>query len=277
MSKTLNILCIGQSNMCFSGKGLNVEANENVKLYNRTTREFDNFESPVQDGDYFASANAGDSSTFLAPLGNLLSEYYDEVNFVNIGVGGTTISQWATELVERAEEVKHIEFDYVIFHQGESDTLYETSKDNYKQLFKVFYQRLYEILESKPKFLLSEVSYIDGKWSNDIIEAQQELKQELNLFDGIETDDLKVEYRHDGAHFNKYGLTLVAARWFNALMTVSDMKYTPQLVEQIKENYDELLGVNNLLYNTIEIFNNYKVEICVGAATILAALGWSIY
>lgn len=156
----------------------------------------------------------------------------NQVTIIPIGVGGVEISAWAKggylhdTLIKTVELMKtqNITPDCILWHQGESDNISNTSKEDYIKMF----ETIREVFRSRginSPIGIAVASYHpmcisegEGNDSN-IREAQIELtKKYKDIFLGPDTDKLnKALHRADGVHFSEIGQEEHAEGWLKAI------------------------------------------------------------
>lgn len=172
-------------------------------------------------------------------LGDLLVEnnFSQNVLIISIAMGNSTVSDWSKDgqyhkkLIKTIDQLNRqkIEIDYILWHQGETDNVNNTSKANYINSF----QKMYEAIQSKgiksPVFTAT-ASYMPRedlllekqKGCDTIIQNAQKkiVEDNSNVFLGPNTDELiQSYYRYDGLHFSVLGLQKHAELWFETLKT----------------------------------------------------------
>lgn len=157
------------------------------------------------------------------------------VTVIPIGIGGVEIAAWAEggkhhELLLRTldEVVKHgIHIDYICWHQGESDNIANTSKEEYIRQFLTI-REAFRSRGIQAPFIVAVASYHpdcleeDHGCSEEIRQAQKELaKRYKDIFTGPDTDKLDQLYqRADGVHFSHVGQRMHADMWVKAIRRV---------------------------------------------------------
>lgn len=155
-----------------------------------------------------------------------------QVTIIPIGVGGVEIAAWAKggylhdRLVETVDKMKELGImpDCILWHQGESDNISNTSKEDYISMFEtirdVFRSRGVDspigvATASYHPYCIGEDEGNDA----DIREAQAELAKKYDdIFAGPDTDKLnKAFHRADGVHFSEKGQEEHAEGWFRAI------------------------------------------------------------
>ena len=170
-------------------------------------------------------------------LGDLLVEsgFSENVLIVSLAMGNSTISDWSLggkyhkKLIKTIEKLNHqnIEVDYILWHQGETDNINNTSKKDYIDSFFKMYNSL-NFNNKKPPFFIAIASYIPReellvekqKGTDTIIQnAQKTIAEKApNIHLGPNTDELiQSYYRHDGLHFSTLGLDKHAEKWLHTL------------------------------------------------------------
>jgi len=109
----------------------------------------------------------------------------------------------------------------VLWHQGESDTLVNTSAETYCERIKTIGEALNKDAGYPVPWLVAQASFHPGSQAPaqaEVAKGQQLSWSKKICFQGPNTDDLLgAEYRHDGVHFNQKGLDKHAERWHDAL------------------------------------------------------------
>ena len=109
----------------------------------------------------------------------------------------------------------------VLWHQGESDTLVNTSADTYCDRIKIIVDTLNQDAGYAIPWFVAQATFHPGSnagQQEQVAKGQRLLWEKKICHQGPITDDLLgTEYRHDGVHFNQKGLTTHAQRWFDAV------------------------------------------------------------
>ena len=160
----------------------------------------------------------------------------------NISVGGTSVTQWANQediIVREDDRFRYrkdslherISFavtqfhrigkklSYILYHQGETDNIDDTTKEKYKRNFREFQSRMYNKLGYEVPIYLCIASYVHGEVSQAVVDAQIELIAENPLIlMGVNTDALGSEYRRvDNLHLSQIGVDKVISLWLEVL------------------------------------------------------------
>lgn len=158
----------------------------------------------------------GGRGSYWPEAGRLLSEASEcPVGFVNIAVGGTSITQWQpnTHLGDRLDEVAaNIPHRAILWHQGESDK--DKSEDEYFTLLENVLDR-----HKESTWYVALVTYQYLKTFPEIREAQRRTWQRNHVHPGPNTDLLDKPYRDtDGIHFNHKGNQKAAKMWVEKIV-----------------------------------------------------------
>lgn len=122
--------------------------------------------------------------------------------------------KYALERFEGEDGVKAI-----LFHQGESDVGNGTSYEEYKSSILSAITGSREIAGWDVPWVIAQVSYVVDQtkyeqYGSGIIQAQKDVCDGINIFQGPTTDDLLGDYRHtDGIHLSAKGLAEHGKRW----------------------------------------------------------------
>ncbi|MDX9722733.1 MAG: sialate O-acetylesterase [Myxococcota bacterium] len=180
---------------------------------------------PAHDPQPIATGSGGSPWPLLGEL--LVARLEVPVGFVSVGWGGTSIAQWQPggTLYPRLQGA--LQFlgpqgcRAVLWHQGESDNIADTSTASYAaQLQTLIAQSRVDAGFALP-WGVALVSFLSGYGVDPAVVAgqQQVIDQDPLTFLGPNTDELDATtYRFDGAHFNALGLQEHARRWAEALV-----------------------------------------------------------
>lgn len=176
----------------------------------------------------------GSGTSVWTRLGDLLIErqVFKNVVFIPIAIGSTEIACWTsgdcnkklTEVLKSLNKL-NIKVNYIIWHQGESDNLKNTSFEEYKNSLTLIKNQIFENMGNTP-FIVSIASYhpeMIGKKhqgrDESIRKAQQAfITENENIIKGPDTDQYdKVYHRHDGVHFSRQGLDIFAQELFDII------------------------------------------------------------
>ncbi len=148
---------------------------------------------------------------------------YDNVLFISVGVGGTSVSLWVPgalyhdRITEAMDLLGNAGFSttHFLWHQGESDR-YSTA-DEYKTNFNLMLGSIRSRQPTTPVYV-SIASRCGGDPITQIQQAQMDLVDIENyVFQGPNTDTLGFSYRYDGCHFHEGGLEAHADLWMEVL------------------------------------------------------------
>ena len=146
----------------------------------------------------------------------MLNAGFDEVQYVNVAVGGSKIARWmpSGDLFELIEEVSDTNYTHILVHQGESDY----DNDNYSNMFLAMLQGIRDLGINAPLYL-AQTSWLNNEIDFGTIRQQGELIDHYDdIHQGAMTDQLGEEYRLDGSHFNEAGLVAHADLWLRRLL-----------------------------------------------------------
>jgi len=179
----------------------------------------------------------------------------DKVKVVNISRGGAWIRQWIKnahedvynardddffdydryigisglnrykQLFERVLFVKKIlnetkfapnGFDFIIYHQGESDAHDDIPSDIYEPMLRKFLNDIYMIF--KTKIHLCQTSYVYGEKKTYITDIQKKIADDTSyILHGVNTDLYDSTHRHDNLHFNQKGIDRFVKEMYSVL------------------------------------------------------------
>lgn len=111
----------------------------------------------------------------------------------------------------------------ILFHQGESDVGNGTSYEEYKNSILAAIDGSREIAGWDVPWVIAQVSYVVDQtkyeqYGSGILQAQKDVCNGTDIFQGPTTDDLLGEYRHtDGIHLSAKGLAEHGQRWGKVL------------------------------------------------------------
>lgn len=224
---TLVILAFGQSNSACFGQGSYTPSPSVVEFHEG------NFIKAVE--PLKGAAGNGGCSVWTRLADKLVSDgYCTTVVIVAIGIGSTTVDDWSTgKWAPRLEETlrqlqQHpLDIDLVVWHQGESDNLINTTAAHYENSLNTLRNTIGKYTTRTP-MLVCRASYHpemigikpDGV-DTAIREAQNNfiLKYD-DVYAGPDTDLYnRATDRHDGVHFSRIGLE----RFANDLLTAISM------------------------------------------------------
>lgn len=218
-TKLMVALAFGQSNSANYGE-TRYDSTENVYNFSR--------------GKVYLAADPlvgaeGINGSVWTRLGDKLikNNLFQNVIFVPIGVGGSTISQWSPggvlykRLINNIRHAKKsgLKFTHLLWHQGETDNNpLQTSKEKYQYHFKRMLESIRKEGVDAPIYIsIASISNHSYNINNDISKAQRELINNRDRLPGPNTDTLGLNYRYDGIHFSSQGLDKYANLWLNAL------------------------------------------------------------
>lgn len=151
---------------------------------------------------------------------------YDRVVFVPAAIGATEIAQWAPggilheDLLRNVREAQQagFVFTHLLWHQGESDAYLKTSKRDYQARFLGMLNAIRGLGVKAPAFVAVATRCGDYPPNAAVRAAQIGLRnRKLGIYAGPDTDQLGLEFRHDGCHFSNAGLEAHADLWVKAI------------------------------------------------------------
>ncbi|MFA5959734.1 MAG: sialate O-acetylesterase [Tatlockia sp.] len=179
----------------------------------------------------------GARGEFITPLADELiaNGIYQKVVIVSSGINGTAIALW-TPGGALHNMLKHVLEDVrsryaiteVIWHQGETDFIHKTPKEEYKKSFYALLNTLRTPNSNTPP-LYYAIATLCGYWypNNPIAEIQHTFASEAdNIFQGPDTDTLiPITERQDTCHLTYIG-QLKAAHGFAEAIAQNKMFYS---------------------------------------------------
>ncbi|HEY7229030.1 MAG TPA: sialate O-acetylesterase [Pseudolabrys sp.] len=221
-SRTAVIIILGQSNAANHGSGRYV-----------AKHRVDNFN--IYDGKCYRAEDpllgaSGDGGNFATRLGDKIIEdgLFDRVILAPIGMGGTTVEQWADEgmfnrripvLIRRLYDAG-LSADFILWHQGEGNAgMGDRDGRQYRK-------NLLEVVETFRRygvtapFLVALATLCGEPHPNaQNIRAGQKgaVDPSASIYQGPDTDIIGVDYRWDKCHFDELGLSLAAALWLEVI------------------------------------------------------------
>ena len=232
MKKTMVILVYGQGNAANGGE---VKYNPRHNVLNAYKGKCYKANDPLLG----ATDNKG---TVWSRLGDKIIEsgVYDNVIIKTIAVGGAPIICWTvsgigigykgrifgnyhSKILEAYEEMNSmgLPITHILWHQGESDTVNKTTKEDYKERFLDMWSNMRKQGIDAPIYIAQASRY--GKLTNkNVVKAQMELSMEnVGVFAGPNTDiiDSFDDRTDDGQRFSEQGLEKHAKGWLEYLQS----------------------------------------------------------
>jgi hypothetical protein len=243
--RVCNILTIGQSNIASYMYSTKTDCTppEDVQFLD-TNGKFYHASCTPEKSRRLAT---GVQANYLYLLGQKIikSNMYDTVRFVNIGVGGTKLEWWLKSFNGEREnrtddnfvyksvnkrlwervlfaikimKEQDFHYNYILWHQGESDAYFKTSKADYYWQMKEFINSIRKIGINAPFYLSVATRLWGGVINSGIQDAQKQVVCDTdNCYLGVVTDILDSNYRGDDLHFNDKGMEAVSDMWLDVL------------------------------------------------------------
>lgn len=208
---------------------------------------------PVQFSHTSYGTNIGPSQPphIWGPLGDKLTQRLNvPVLFLGAALGGSDSFEWQRSAagtigttpgssvyrrlgVALLHYIRRTGARAVLWHQGESDRLYNTSTQDYFNNIRFVIEKSRQQLGQAPlPWVMSRASYIDGQGSANVITAQNRLINEVpSVFPGPETDNIiGPENRPDATHLIGAGFFRFIDSWDQSLTNAffeNAVPYTP--------------------------------------------------
>ncbi len=234
--RTMVILAYGQGNSANGGE-VKYQPKQNV---------FNVFRGKCYIADDPLLGTTDNKGSVWGRLSDIIIEngMYDNVIIKSIGVGGSPMISWTVngtgtgyqgklfgnyheKILQSNEELKSLGFPitHILWHQGESDTINETTTLEYKEQFLNMLSNMRKNGINAPIFV-AQASRYGKKTSSDVIHAQIQLAEEHDdIFKGPNTDIIdKIQERtDDGQRFSELGLEKHANAWLDILIKHSSL------------------------------------------------------
>lgn len=175
--------------------------------------------------------DGSDGGSIWPPVGErLLKEFGVPIAFANVGVGATSTAQWLPEgpLHQRLREVGQRlgKFRAVLWQQGESDVLAQTTTDGYVANMRLIEKAASDAWKFQPHWLLAKSThhptvYDNPTGENAIRSAVDSLATSTPFMLGPDTDTLRGENRggiNTRRHFSAIGQQNAAKLWSDTLI-----------------------------------------------------------
>ncbi|HSW71467.1 MAG TPA: sialate O-acetylesterase [Gammaproteobacteria bacterium] len=221
--KVGTILVIGQSNASNSG--------EKKFVTKYPTKVFNYFNGKCYVASSPLLGTDGNLGEFMTPLADHLIEdgVYDSVLIIASSIGGSPVRYWQkggylndmllTVLEDASRMYKITE---IIWHQGEADFYYKTTKEQYLEGLHSVIDSIRGAGTNEPPFYFSISTYCGySDWTpeNPIAEAQRNFEDSTKkIFLGADTDSLVSDAeRFDHCHFKESGQLKTARAYATAI------------------------------------------------------------
>lgn len=219
-ARTAVILALGQSNA--SNRRVNGEAHVRAES---TALNF--FDGKCYLGEDPLLGSDGDGNSVWTLVANrLIAEHaFDTVVIAPFTIEATSIRDWAEKeyFQRRLDRVvtdlanSRLAPTLIVWFQGETDNLAQTTGDAYVMRFESFYRSIRARGLSAPMYV-SVTTLCQNPPNPGLRAAQQKLLSLDGIRPGPDTDTLGYGYRWDGCHFTPEGRAAVARMWADALL-----------------------------------------------------------
>ncbi|MBI3544537.1 MAG: hypothetical protein HY075_14795 [Deltaproteobacteria bacterium] len=219
----------GQSNSANHGNAKLVPTDRRVFSFDYSNGSW----RPAYDPQPTATGNGG--SPWPAFGSRLARRLGTGVGIVSIGVGGSAAAEWLPDgghfwrfqaALKALGPNAHVRA--ILWHQGEADVYGRTTTAEYVKTMAALIDAVNAEAGYRIPWLVAQATYVNFEKMGEherarmaeIQLAQQLLWSSGKALRGANTDDLiGPEWRWDGIHFNKRGLTLHGQRWADAVAT----------------------------------------------------------
>ena len=233
----------GQSNSCNCGsekKPYDAEE-DTVSSFDARTGKF----GPCKDPQPSLSPQAYNYGSVWPWVGDKLTRALGvPVGFVTAGYSGASVadleSQHYVYLQNAIQALREYGFRAVLWHQGETDTLNGTSKEQYQATLQSIIDKSRVDAGFAAPWIVSEASYCWGETSNEVVSAQKAICDNKTVFSGPATDKLGNEYRNDNLHFNDKGMAVFSDMWVESIIHMLDVFNKSDLQKLYDENKDRI-------------------------------------
>jgi len=153
--------------------------------------------------------------------------------FLTNGWSATSITEWSredSELTSYAnknilEIAKKNNLKYIIWIQGESDRHKNIDyKDHFLKFKKLLLKNLTKEKKEHIKFIITQTSICRDIRDIKLNKHQKNLGKMKNFYTTEVTDNLDINYRYDGCHFNKFGVELITEEISKIINSNLDIK-----------------------------------------------------
>lgn len=240
-------IVIGQSNAAVHGQ----TSQESSFAWNKTFSAADQKWIPLSDPLPMASnwrmSEFGGASSAGGSIWPIFADIWSAktgkpVGIINLAWGGTTAAHWLdqtsetyqsqtglnepllTRLIRVSNSIGGCQFKNVLWHQGESDAIAGTSKENYKAQLRALRDKFVSSTGCNQPWVIAHASFLPQSMNipevqmRAIREAQYELADGSSFMIGPDTDLMtSAKYRYDTLHFSDAGMRLHAELWANKL------------------------------------------------------------
>ena len=215
-------LTAGQSNSANCGEDKAEDAKDNRVVY-FNGKDFVPAKGPIPGA-------AGEMGVVWPFLGDMLVKTTQVPTcFRATTLAATQVKEWLPDnepigyplystLIERAKWFGPNGIRAVLWHQGESDAIAKTSPEDYCKRLGFVINSMRKEIGYNLDWFVAGASLHGGaakQAQQDVLQGQKLLWERKIAFQGPYTDDIAgIKYRNGGVHFNSYGMSAHAGRWF---------------------------------------------------------------
>lgn len=228
-NRTAVFVCAGQSMMANS---------ENTTYSPVNSAKIDNLS--IEDGGIYEAkdpligptlyqAGPGVGGNWLLRFADKLitANMFDRVILIPIAVRSSSVADWATggALNPRLKaacawcEFRGYDITAFLWQQGETDNLFSTPPSTYSALLMQAIATPRALGHDAPWFI-GKSTYVSGVTSNSIRAAQTAVVNNVDIFQGGDTDALGASFRYDNTHWNSSGSNAASNLWLTAVDAV---------------------------------------------------------
>jgi len=189
------------------------------------------------DGKFYTAVDpllgtTGNRGSVWTRLGDKIIQQglYDNVLFVPIAVGASSIDDWLPggdfydKIITSFDELKenyNLEFTHMFWHQGSADSWLHTQEN--AEEYKADFMQIVEGIRShgiNAPIYVCVSTYSYGNSDPFIQQAQKDLvNPECGIYAGPDSDSISSIYNFDGVHLNNKGLDKLADGWLHSIVS----------------------------------------------------------
>lgn len=268
-------LTAGQSNSASFGQDKTVPENDTVSAWDPDTGKWVFATDPQVS---WSGSFVGTGGSPWPTLGDYLTEKYGvPIGFISAGWGSSVVADFLpdsnkmyfTRLSIPLKEFGEKGIKAVLWHQGESDAIAQTSAETYKE-------RLLSVINSSREEAGYTIPWVIAKAAfhpqstkeaeDIIVSAQTAACNSVNIFEGPTTEDLGSEFRSssDHVHFNRAGLIEHGTRWGKVLENVIYHGTTEVYIGSVDTEFlSDSINISFTVNNTTDKDKSYKIYLAL--------------